>query len=199
MDQLGIDRITSPAQSSTFMLNGTSHSSLTNTFSINQVFELTLHQPTDGEKVNIGFKTDADAIADNIQSLVDAYNSILSTATVYADTNASAGNKLQTEILSISGSSRSSLQDIGLVTNENGSISIDKEALREAVVPERDQNTFETLSQFRDSIGKEAENISINPMNYVNKIVVAYKNPGHNFATPYITSIYSGMMLDKYV
>jgi len=46
---------------------------------------------------------------------------------------------------------------------------------------------------------KEAENISINPMNYVNKIVVAYKNPGHNFATPYITSIYSGMMLDKYV
>jgi len=199
MDQLGIDRITSPAQSSAFTLNGTSHSSLTNTFSINQVFELTLHQPTDSEKVNIGFKTDADAIADNIQSLVDAYNSILSTAAVYADTNASAGNKLQTEILSISGSSRSSLQDIGLVTNENGSISIDKEALREAVVPERDQNTFETLSQFRDSIGKEAENISINPMNYVNKIVVAYKNPGHNFATPYITSIYSGMMLDKYV
>ena len=62
-------------------------------------------------------------------------------------------------MLSISGSSRSSLQDIGLVTNENGSISIDKEALRDAVVPERDQNTFETLSQFRDSIGKEAENI----------------------------------------
>ena len=36
-------------------------------------------------------------------------------------------------------------------------------------------------------------------MNYVNKVVVAYKNPGHNFATPYITSIYSGMMLDNYV
>ena len=72
MDQLGIDRITSPAQSSAFTLNGTSHSSLTNTFSINQVFELTLNQPTDSEKVNIGFKTDADAIADNIQSLVDA-------------------------------------------------------------------------------------------------------------------------------
>jgi len=34
-------------------------------------------------------------------------------------------------------------------------------------------------------------------MNYDNKIVVAYKNPGHNFATPYITSIYSGMMLEQ--
>ena len=39
----------------------------------------------------------------------------------------------------------------------------------------------------------------MNPMNYVNTVVVAYKNPGHNFATPYITSIYSGMMLDNYV
>ena len=35
-------------------------------------------------------------------------------------------------------------------------------------------------------------------MNYVQKVVVAYKNPGHNFNTPYISSIYSGMMLDSY-
>ena len=58
---------------------------------------------------------------------------------------------------------------------------------------------FETLSKFRDSIGHKAESVAINPMNYVNKVVVAYKNPGHNFATPYISSIYSGMMLDEYM
>ena len=44
----------------------------------------------------------------------------------------------------------------------------------------------------------KAENASINPMRYVDKVIVAYKNPGHNFATPYITSIYAGMMLDSY-
>ena len=199
MEQLGIDRITKPAQNSSFTLNGRDHTSLTNTFSINQVFELTLKKPTSGPAVNIGFKTDADAIADNIQTLVDSYNSILSIANAYAHTSASAGNKLQAELLSVSGASRSDLQNIGLLTDDNGAIYIDKEKLRTAVSPERDQDTFETLSQFRDAIGKEAEHISINPMNYVNKIIISYKNPGHNFATPYITSIYSGMMMDEYV
>lgn len=199
MEQLGIDRITKPAQNSSFTLNGRDHTSLTNTFSINQMFELTLKKPTSGPAVNIGFKADADAIADNIQTLVDSYNSILSIANAYAHTSASAGNKLQTELLSVSGASRSDLQNIGLLTDDSGAISIDKEKLRTAVSPERDQDTFETLSQFRDAIGKEAEHIAINPMNYVNKIIISYKNPGHNFATPYITSIYSGMMMDEYV
>ena len=67
------------------------------------------------------------------------------------------------------------------------------------VKPSVAPQTFETLSKFRDSIGHKAESVAINPMNYVNKVVVAYKNPGHNFATPYISSIYSGMMLDEYM
>ncbi len=82
---------------------------------------------------------------------------------------------------------------------DNGSVSIDKEILSAAVAPERAGETFETLSGFRDSIGNKAESIAVNPMNYVSKIIVAYKNPGHNFATPYISSIYAGMMLDDYV
>jgi hypothetical protein len=35
-------------------------------------------------------------------------------------------------------------------------------------------------------------------MDYVDKKIVAYKNPGHNFASPYITSAYSGMMFNSY-
>lgn len=198
MEQLGINKITSPAHNSAFTLNGGAQSSLTNTFSINKTFELTLQKPTGSEPVTIGFKADADAIADNIQTLVDAYNDILDTASTYAYTGASAGSRLQSELLSVSRSESSTLQEIGLVTDPNGFISIDKDSLREAVAPERDESTFQVLSQFRDSIGKEAESISINPMNYVSKIVITYKNPGHNFATPYISSIYSGMMLDAY-
>ena len=47
-------------------------------------------------------------------------------------------------------------------------------------------------------IREKAEDTAINPMQYVNKIIISYKNPGRGFATPYITSIYSGMMLDTY-
>ena len=35
-------------------------------------------------------------------------------------------------------------------------------------------------------------------MDYVEKVMVAYKNPGHNFINPYVTSAYTGMMFDRY-
>ena len=198
MDVLGINKITEPAHNSSFTLNGTEHSSYSNTFSINNAFELTLKKPGT-EPVTIGFKPNTDAIADNIQTLVDAYNSILSTAHSLSDSNVSAGNRLFNDMVSVSRGQQGSLQYIGLISSEDGTLHIDKDILAQAVTPERATQTFETLSKFRDSIGQKAESVAINPMNYVNKVVVAYKNPGHNFATPYISSIYSGMMLDEYM
>ena len=198
MDVLGINQITEPAHNSSFTINGAEHSSYSNTFSINNAFELTLKKPST-EPVTIGFKPNTDAIADNIQTLVDAYNSILSTAHSLSDSNVSAGNHLFNDMVSVSRSQQGSLQYIGLMSSEDGTLHIDKDILAQAVTPERAPQTFETLSKFRDSIGHKAESVAINPMNYVNKVVVAYKNPGHNFATPYISSIYSGMMLDEYM
>ena len=40
--------------------------------------------------------------------------------------------------------------------------------------------------------------ITFNKMEYVNKTIVAYKNPGHNFVAPYANSSYSGMMFNFY-
>ena len=199
MEILGIDRIAEKAHNSSFELNGKQHSSLSNTFSINNTFELTLKGVTGDKEANIGFKANTDAIADNIQTLTDAFNRMLSTAEDYADSSADDGHKLQRDLASVSLQNKANLQYIGLMVGDDGSISIDKNILSRAVTPERAENTFATLSGLRDSIGKKAENIAINPMKYVNKIIVAYKNPGHNFATPYISSIYSGMMLDNYV
>jgi flagellar hook-associated protein 2 len=199
MDILGIDQVTQQARNSSFLLNGASHTSLSNTFTINNVFALSLRGTTDTDVATIGFKPNADAIADNIQTLVDAYNKILSTAEDSAASSAGAGNKLHRDMASLSLSKQTSLQDIGLMVAADGTLSIDKDTLAEAVSPERADSTFETLSKFRDSIGEKAQSISVNPMNYVKKIIVAYKNPGHNFATPYISSIYAGMMLDHYV
>lgn len=85
------------------------------------------------------------------------------------------------------------------MVDDAGSISIDKNILSGALSTDRAEATFDTLREFKNAIGDKADNISINPMNYVNKVVVAYKHPGHNFNTPYISSIYSGLMLDNYV
>lgn len=198
MKILGIDQIAEEAHNSSFTLNGNTHSSLSNTFSINNAFELTLKGTTGDKATQIGFKANTDAIADNIQTLVDAYNHILTTSDPYADTEGSGGRRLTKDIASVSRSQQASLQYIGLMVADDGSISIDRDILSNAVEPNRADQTFQTLADFRDALGKKAENIAVDPMNYVNKVVVAYKNPGHNFATPYVSSIYSGMMMDRY-
>ena len=43
---------------------------------------------------------------------------------------------------------------------------------------------------------KKSAQVSLDPMQYVNRKVVAYKNPGHNLSSPYTSSIYSGMMFN---
>lgn len=200
MDLLGIDHIMKDAENSIFTFDGETFSSLTNTFTINDTFDLSLNKVSEeGKPAEISFKNDVEAVADNIMSLVNAFNGILNIA---ANTSAEATgdtNKLLTEMSSISRSRRESLGDIGLVVGENGIISLDKERLEKAIQPERSEETFGRLSRFKAAIGDKANTVAINPMNYVNKVVVNYKNPGRTFAAPYFSSVYSGMMLDRYV
>lgn len=200
MDLLGIHKVTHEPENSLFLLNGEEYSSLSNTFTINNTFELTLKQPTsDGNPTEISFKTSTDAVADNIMSLVDAFNGILQIAENSSADATGDTNKLLAEMSGLALVRKDTLAEIGLIVADNGSLSLDKDILSKAITPERSEETFATLSRFKSSIGAKADDVAINPMNYVNKKVVAYKNPGKTWAAPYFSSVYSGMMLDRYV
>ena len=58
--------------------------------------------------------------------------------------------------------------------------------------------TFGSLKGFSNRLLRKSRQVSLNPMDYVEKIIVAYKKPGNNFPNPYVTSAYSGMMFDGY-
>ena len=197
MDLLGINRITHASENSLFYLNGEEHSSLSNTFTINNIFELTLKNTTpEDAPTQISFKASTDAVADNIMSLVNAFNGILGIASSSSTNATGESNKLLSEISGLSKVRKETLEKIGLMVADNGSISLNKEILTEAITPERSEDTVQTLSRFKNAIGSKADNVAINPMNYVNKKVVAYKNPGKTWAAPYFASVYSGMLLD---
>ncbi|MCM1282802.1 MAG: flagellar filament capping protein FliD [Muribaculaceae bacterium] len=196
MKLLGINQVAEKAHNSSFTLNGVAHTSMSNTFTLNNIFELTLREPTDGQTATIGFKPNTDAIADNIQTMVDAYNRILTVAESYSKRE---GSRLFNDISALARHNQIALEYVGLMVGDDGDLSIDRDVLARSVEPDRAENTFAALSRFRDTLGVKAENVAIDPMHYVNKVIVAYKNPGHNFATPYISSIYSGMMLDSYI
>lgn len=195
MELLGINQVSSSARNSSFILNGMEHSSYSNTFTINNTFELTLNgiSPEDTPS-QIGFKTSIDAVADNLQELVNAYNGFIETGEKYA--SGSQGNRLLRDLKGVSYSYKNTLESIGMIVEDNGSISIDKDILAEAIDTEDPSATFSVLNSFKNSLFAKATNASINPIKYVDKIIVAYKRPGVNFSSPYYSSIYSGMMLD---
>ena len=197
MNILGIDNIEKEAKSSSFLLNGIEHSSYSNTFTVDKIFDITLHDVNAAnDSVLVGFKANADAIADNVQRLANAYNGIIDLA--HAHNESRGSSKLIRDISSVARNYHNELESIGINIKADSRLSIDRNLLIDAVTAPDSQETFALLNDFKDDLNEKSTNAFIDPMNYVNKLVVAYKNPGHNFATPYITSIYSGMMLDQY-
>lgn len=199
MDKLGINKVTDAASNSVFLLNGTEHSSYSNTFTINNAFEVHLKAVSpEGRPATLGFKANVDAVADNIQELVDSYNSMVDTANEYRESQPTS-QKLLSDMSGVAQHFKNDFEAIGLIVNSDSTISVDRDLLADAVESDDAAESFHVLNRFKNALSAKANQASLNPMQYVDKVVVAYKNPGKNFATPYITSMYSGLMLDKYL
>lgn len=91
-----------------------------------------------------------------------------------------------------------SFSELGISRQEDGSLSLDKNTFTQTALSEEGFHGYDTLKDFTDSILKKINDVSLNPMQYVEKTIVAYKNPGHNFPAPYAASAYSGMMFNYY-
>ncbi len=76
---------------------------------------------------------------------------------------------------------------------------VDAAQLSNAAADSEDlSETFGYVKDFSNMLLRKSNQVSLNPMNYVDKVVVAYKNPGHNFVSPYTSSAYTGMMFNSY-
>jgi len=199
IDLLGIDHVSQDAGNSSFLLNGEEHTSYSNTFTVNNQFELTLKSiSADDTPAIIGFKADADAVADNVQKLVHSYNSILDVAKEYSSSQQNS-QKLYTDIQSASARCKTALTSIGLTSDDDGYLTVNRDVLTEAVSSPDAESCFSTLNKFKSTLQDKANAASLNPMSYVDKILISYKNSNNkNFVNPYVIGLYSGLLLDRY-
>lgn len=198
VEYFGLGDITEPPRNAEFTLNGTPHSAYSNSFTIDKAYEITLKGASgDGEDAHIGLKPDVESLISNVESLVEGYNRFITNATQYSETYG-LSNKFRNEMRGIQNEYRNELDAIGLTFMDTGELEIDEKYLRAAAFEGDHKDTLRPITDFTSEILLEAKKISLNPMDYTNRIVVEYKNPGHNFANPYITSMYSGMMFSSY-
>ena len=90
------------------------------------------------------------------------------------------------------------LNNVGISFDEKGYMNVDNDKLAENINSLNALDSFSGVRKFTNSVLNKANQVTLNPMDYVQKTIVAYKNPGKEFFTPYITSQYSGMMFNGY-
>ena len=199
VEYFGLDYVSHEATEAVYRVNGERRTADTNHFTVGQMFELELNGITQPEEtIQIGLKTDIESLTDNVNHLIGSYNDFVKAASEYSDRQ-SLSRKLIHEMTGIASSYSRDMFSTGLNLQADGSLSIDQELLRQTAMDSQDVSaTFHYLKDFSGRLMRKSDQVSINPMDYVDKKVVAYKNPGHNFVSPYTTSTYSGMLFNGY-
>lgn len=200
IDYLGIDNVKQLPDNAVFYLNDEPHTSYSNHFTVAKTYEVNLNkaQEIGEEPINVGLKTDTDSMTENIYKFATGYNDFIKKASEFLNAQPKTSYLLG-EMNRISGAYSMDLNKLGISFDQSGMINVDRDKLSNKITDSDALESFAGMRKFANSVLNKANQVSLNPMNYVQKTVVAYKNPGKEFATPYITSQYSGMMFNDYI
>mgnify|MGYP000573819199 FL=1 len=199
LSTLGLDRVTQYPANAVYSVNGTTATSVSNEVTIDNNYVLTFFDTTGKAPVTISMNTDTDAIADSIGELIGGYNNLISVTANDANEHFEGNEKLKKDFAGIAKSYNHLLNENGLSVTDNGTIAVDRDAIISAADNGTLGDIFSGLNAFKQAVQKKAEDISLNPMDYVNNKIIAYKNPLRPTNDPYNLSAYTGMIFDGYL
>lgn len=198
VEYFGLNYTSGLPSNAEFTINDQPHTSPSNNFTLAQTYQIQLNNVSaEAEVTHIGLKQDLDSMVDNIKELTAGYNNFFSAASDKIS-GSSKNTSLLREMKGISSIYRNELEAMGVMIDEDGMLNIQEDVLKDALENDTQVHPFDTLKNFAAALHRKTGQIALNPMQYVDKTIVAYKNPGRNFANPYITSAYSGMLFNGY-
>lgn len=194
----GLDYVSRKPSNAELLINGEELRSVSNHLSLAGLFEIQLKGVTSGSPVRIGLKTDVESLADNITQLIDGYNTFVEDVSSYTDAQFKS-KQLVHEFEGIASVYNNPMEAMGITVSEKGTLTVDRDLLQETAAGSRDiTDTFSCIKGFSSLLLRKSSQICLNPMDYVEKTIVAYKNPGRSFISPYFPGAYSGMMFSSY-
>ena len=194
----GMDQVSQAPENALFEINHIEHTASSNTFTVEKAYEITLQgtSPDPDTVTEIGIKDDMESLRENVHSLADSYNEYIGRIAQPQDAH-TRSSQLLSEFSRISRHYAQALSSIGLSFTADGTLQVDDTQLSDAAQADA-QTSLKPVQDFANAMLRKSNQISLNPMEYVNKTIVAYKNPGKNYPSPYITSAYSGMLFNNY-
>jgi len=197
VEYFGIDYTSRLSSDAEFNINGEPRSASSNNFTVGRMYELNLHSTSEGENVHVGLMTDVESMTENINTLIGGYNAFVRAAAEYSDIHPKS-DRLVGEMSAITRNYAEGLTEAGININLDGTLELDEEGFKQAIRDGSSEEAAASIKGFAQSLLRKSNQISLNPMNYVDKTIVAYKNPGKSFTSPYTSSAYSGMLFNSY-
>ena len=199
IDRLGLNNVSQMSSNAEFRINGVNRTSASNTFTINKNLEVTLKGISrEDNPSHIKYQDDIISIIDSIKGMADSYNNIVDLANK-TTRESDQTHSLQKEIRRMTERYKNDLESIGLNITEEGYLNFDESRILQSAGEGTISESLNHLREFKNGLAAKADDISINPMKYVKKVMISYPNPKKSFANPYVTSIYSGMMYNGYI
>ncbi len=195
----GLDSVAHEPTNAIFTINGTERTAKSNSFTVQRSFELTLTGVSADESppVQIGLKPDLDALTENINHLAGAYNDFIRRASEYTE-NYGKSDKIMQEMGRLTRPYTRALDAVGLNMQKDGTLAIDDDLLKSTAKESDPKKSLSAIQQFTDALMSETKRISLDPMQYTNRKIIAYKKPGNNYPNPYISSMYTGMLFSGF-
>lgn len=197
----GLDYTAIEPVNASFSLNGEDMESDTNILTIGNQYELTLQNISQNDsETTIGLKNDYESLTENIQKLFSSYNNFVQNAAQYQSDFGSQLNtyKFNNEINNMALFYKNELNSIGAQIKEDGTIQLATPIIDPNALQEQADQKLDIIKNFANKLIRKTSQISLDPLQYTLKKIVAYKNPGHNYAAPYVSSNYSGVLFNFY-
>ena len=196
----GINRISNEAENARFELNDVDKQTMSNAFSLENTLFISL-QKAQEEPVTLKITPNGNKVLDAVESVIDTYNKLINLAQertlIHKDSfNAS---KLISEMKGLGDYYSNELEACGINQMEDGTLQIEDSLAMQAATDGAMEALFFKENGFIAKLKDKTEAIAINPMEYLEKIVVFYPNTQKsNFPNPYVTSMYSGLFFNSY-
>ena len=193
----GLDNIAVAPQNTTFTINDISKEVRGRSYLYDNSLTLAIKDLTD-YPVFIGKVTNQEPIMDKLRAFVDKYNSIFD----FVRTNQPDNHRAKKLLYDLSNTMRRfslEMNPCGLSVSKDGTLIMEEHIMYTAAGNGSLERLFSDESSFSSALINKLSDISLNPMDYLNKTVVTYPNlAAKKTINPYVSSIYCGLLYNNY-
>lgn len=192
-----LDTTTSKPTNAFYSIDGEEHSGLTNRFILGRSLQIDLKEPSE-EAFAIDYAPDTEKIVSQMEHFKNSFNYMIDLARNFGAKQPTA-NRVVTELKAALRSYLPELESVGFSLARDGHLSMDTSLAATAIDSHELQGLFNKESGPIHDLISKTNYIAIDPMNYVDKVLITYPNIAKPAAPhPYASSIYSGLLFNYY-